>query len=355
MICICVGTRPNFIKAAPIIREMEKQDIPYRLLHTGQHFDDNMSAAFFRDLDMPQPHINLHGGVPDWSPTLQIAHIMMSFESYLAEAKPDLVMVLGDVDSSLACALVAKKMGIRIAHVEAGERSGDRTMPEEINRILIDEMADILFCASEQAFSIFPFHPSCHLVGNVMIDQLRHDEPKLKNYATIDLAFAVLTLHRQSNVDDFKVFAEIWQTMQAIAKTIRIFFPVHPRTLPMVQKAIGKFGKHEQLIILDPLPRLDFMTMVANARFVMTDSGGLQVETSYLNVPCLTLRENTEWSETISRGSNFLTGTDLEKIFGAVQEILYGEWKQSEFKDDPFYGVHAAEKIVGILKQEGYK
>jgi len=350
MICICVGTRPNFIKAAPIIRELDRQGIPYKLVHTNQHSQGgNMSDCFFNDLELPHPDIFLESGS---FPVDRIANNMQGLAGYLERIKPSIVMVFGDVDSSLACALSAKKSGYKVAHVEAGERSGDRTMPEEINRILIDELSDILFFASDKASERYPDHPNGHLVGNVMIDQLRHDEPKLLDFAISLDPYAVLTLHRQSNVDNFGTFSKIYQIVQEVADKIPIYFPVHPRTSPALKRAIQKFGWNSNINSIDPLPRLDFLAMVANAEFVMTDSGGLQVETSYLNVPCLTLRNSTEWADTISRGSNVMAGIFRNDILRAVELVLSGTWKQSTFKQDSLYGGHAAERIVEILKKE---
>lgn len=351
MICICVGARPNFIKAAPIIRELVRQGIPYKLVHTNQHSQgSNMSDCFFDDLGLPHPDIFLESGS---FPVDRIANNMQGIYGYLDKIKPSIVVVFGDVDSSLACALAAKKSGFKVAHVEAGERSGNKDMPEEINRILIDEMSDILFFASLKAAERYPGHPYRYLVGNVMIDQLRYDEPKLLDFTTSSEPYAVLTLHRQSNVDNFDTFSQIYKTIQNIADDITIYFPVHPRTSPVLKKAIQKFGWSSNIHSIDPLPRLEFLAMVANAKFVMTDSGGLQIETSYLNVPCITLRNETEWLDTVVNGSNFLTGsTDHGKIFGAIQQILYGGWKQSKFKKMPFYDGCAAKYIVEILKEE---
>lgn len=351
-ICICVGTRPNFIKAAPIIRELNRQSVPYKLVHTGQHFDKNMSESLFETLGLPDPDINLNTWIPWATSNVRIAKIMFKFARYLKEINPDIVVVLGDVDSSLACALAANKAKIRVAHVEAGERSGDKSMPEEINRILIDEISDILFFASRQASERYAHG---YFVGNVMIDQLRYDESKLSDFATRNESWAVLTLHRQSNVDNYDTFCKIYQIMRKIAESITIHFPVHPRTESMLLRAVDKLGSISNIIYHDPMPRLEFLALIANAKFVMTDSGGLQVETSYLNVPCLTLRNQTEWLDTVSRGSNVITGIYEYDILRAIDHILLrpDSWKQSTFKQDSLHDGHAAERIVEILKKGG--
>ena len=351
-ICLCVGARPNFIKAAPIIRALDAQQIPYKLVHTGQHYSDEMSASFFKDLEMPRPDINLGCNNPAISASGRIADIMKRLALYLESVKPHMVVVFGDVDSSLACALSAKKSGYKVAHVEAGERSGDKSMPEEINRILIDKISDILFFASDKASERYVWHPNGYLVGNVMIDQLRHDEPKLLDFAIRNEPWAVLTLHRQSNVDNYDTFCKIYQIMRKVAESITIHFPVHPRTEPMLLRAVNKFGSISNIIYHDPMPRLEFLALIANAKFVMTDSGGLQVETSYLNVPCLTLRHETEWYDTVIIGSNAIVGIYKEVILESIDRILSGKWKQSTFKQDTLHGGHAAEMIVEVLNRE---
>uniref|UniRef100_A0A6M3K872 Putative UDP-N-acetylglucosamine 2-epimerase n=1 Tax=viral metagenome TaxID=1070528 RepID=A0A6M3K872_9ZZZZ len=353
MICLCVGTRPNFIKAAPLIRELVKQGIPYKLVHTGQHYDRNMSEYFFNDLELPKPDYTLQCDNPNQSTVGRIADIMTKLRGYIVQIKPSIVIVLGDVDSSLACALAANKAGFRVAHVEAGERCDDKTMPEEINRILIDELSDILFFASEQAYDRFLRNDNGHFVGNIMIDQLQYDLKIINGEAWRPASgiYSILTLHRQNNVDNFEKFVKIYQTMLKVSEKIPINFPVHPRTMPQVKKVANIYGVGN-ILIVPPMSRLDFLALVANAKFVMTDSGGLQVETSYLNVPCLTLREQTEWIDTLRWGSNVLTGIFEDDILKCVNQIIKGDWKQSKIKDEPAYSGHAAERIVEILKRE---
>ena len=351
MICICVGTRPNFIKAAPIIREMEKQNVVYTLVHTGQHYDKLMSECFFTDLGLPTPDKNFGAWFARPNYAIQVGKMMVDFDKYFDATRPDMVLSLGDVNSSLACALAAKFSGIKLAHVEAGERCGDRSMPEEINRILIDEISDIHFFSSQAAVSNVPCGGP--FVGNVMIDQLIYDEARLVDYAVMSEPYAVLTLHRQKNVDCYVKFLEIYSIICEVATKIRVEFVVHPRTRLYVEKAVKQEGKPLNLFIRDPMGRRDFLALVKSAKFVMTDSGGLQVETSYLNVPTFTLRESTEWTDTVWYGSNCVYdpfSTDKSTFWFDIDIVLNGAWKQSRFKEDPMNDGHAAERIVNILK-----
>ena len=395
-VCLCVGTRPNFMKAAPLIRAFKKHGIDYRLIHTGQHYDKNMSQIFFDELEIPEPDIKLGAWVEGDSSSQQIGRSMVIFSRQMELNRPDLIMVLGDVNSTLACALVANKMGIQLAHVEAGERSGDRSMPEEINRILVDEISDYLFCASEEAYNNlvdkkYPYEPSvsgssrsCHriavaampyLVGDTMIDQLIYSEQKLgkATCGPCSETYAVLTIHRMGNVDNTERLNTILEIAHKIAEDIRVYFPCHPRTrkrisdnlIPKVGEKISQDGEkiylkraeyHDGLTFLQPMSYLEFMSLIKNAKFVMTDSGGLQVETSYLNIPCLTLRENTERHETILNGSNCLISIDTEPetLVGCVEFILNKklQYKKSTFKSNPIHDGNASERIVEILKKE---
>lgn len=371
-ICLCVGTRPNFMKAAPLIRAFEKHGIDYKLIHTGQHYDKNMSEIFFQELGIPEPDINLGAWVAGDSPSQQIGRTMVIFSRQIELIKPDLIMVLGDVNSTLACALVANKMGIRLAHVEAGERSNDRSMAEEINRILVDEISDFLFCASEESFNNLTYqrYPykievNPYLVGDTMIDQLIYSEPKLGGCIVSDSMaeqYAVLTIHRAGNVDNKERLEAIIEVAFKISDQIQIYFPCHPR----VRKAMLNnnnfptryLDRAYQIEFIEPMSYLDFMSLVKNAAFVMTDSGGLQVETSYLDIPCLTFRENTERHDTISRGSNTLISIDNyiggcpSSVFDCVETIMKGRWRQSSFKSNPIHDGKASDRIVEILKKE---
>jgi len=360
------------MKAAPLIRAFEKHGIDYKLIHTGQHYDKNMSEIFFQELGIPEPDINLGAWVAGDSPSQQIGRTMVIFSRQIELIKPDLIMVLGDVNSTLACALVANKMGIRLAHVEAGERSNDRSMAEEINRILVDEISDFLFCASEESFNNLTYqrYPykievNPYLVGDTMIDQLIYSEPKLGGCIVSDSMaeqYAVLTIHRAGNVDNKERLEAIIEVAFKISDQIQIYFPCHPR----VRKAMLNnnnfptryLDRAYQIEFIEPMSYLDFMSLVKNAAFVMTDSGGLQVETSYLDIPCLTFRENTERHDTISRGSNTLISIDNyiggcpSSVFDCVETIMKGRWRQSSFKSNPIHDGKASDRIVEILKKE---
>jgi UDP-N-acetylglucosamine 2-epimerase (non-hydrolysing) len=355
--CI-VGARPNFVKIAPIIRALGSRDgIATRLVHTGQHYDVAMNAVFFEELAIPTPDINLEVG--SGTNTEQTARIMTAIEPVFLDSRPHLVLVVGDVNSTLAATLVAAKLNIPVAHVEAGLRSFDRTMPEEINRILTDALADYLFVTEEDAIEhlLKEGRPreSIYLVGNVMIDSLRHFLP-IAQKSTIgdDLGlkrgenwhrFGVLTLHRPSNVDSTEKLAELLGAIDAIAAQIPVIFPVHPRTQQRVTQAGIK--THPQLKLIPPVGYLDFLCLLSKATLVLTDSGGIQEETTALGVPCLTLRENTERPITISEGTNQLIGTDPTKILAAAQDVLSGKGKPGRIP--PFWDGHAAERIVEVL------
>ena len=329
-----VGARPNFMKVAPIVEAMKRREQEFTplVVHTGQHYDSAMSDAFFSDLEMPQPDVYL--GVGSASHAAQTAAVMERFEPVVIREKPDWVMVVGDVNSTLACALVCAKLGVKVAHVEAGLRSRDRTMPEEINRLLTDQIADLLFTPSEDADrnllreGIPP--ERIRLVGNVMIDSLLKYLP-LASKSTIkereglaDRDYAVLTLHRPSNVDDAETFGRILEALGEIGERLPVVFPVHPRT----KRTIAELGledrveKTKGLRLIEPLGYLDFLSLYSDARLVLTDSGGIQEETSVLGIPCLTLRENTERPITVTMGTNKIVGTDPTKILAAAFAAL---------------------------------
>ncbi len=353
-----VGARPNLPKIAPLIREMQRHpEIEPILVHTGQHYDEALSDIFFRQMGIPTPHVNLEVG--SGSHASQTAEILKRVEPVLLEHQPDLVLVVGDVNSTIAVSLAAVKLGIPVAHVEAGLRSFDRSMPEEINRILTDAVADFLFVTEEDAIQhlLKEGRPreSIHLVGNVMIDSLRHFLPiaqqspigedlGLKNGADWH-RFGVLTLHRPSNVDSTEKLAELLGAIDSIAAQVPVIFPVHPRTQQRLAQAGIK--THPQLKLIPPVGYLDFLCLLSKATLVLTDSGGIQEETTALGVPCLTLRENTERPITISEGTNLLIGTDPAKIIAAAQTILAGKGKPGRIP--PFWDGHAAERIVDVL------
>jgi UDP-N-acetylglucosamine 2-epimerase (non-hydrolysing) len=353
-----VGARPNLPKIAPLMREMQRHpEIVPILVHTGQHYDENLSDIFFRQMGIPEPHVNLEVG--SGSHAAQTAEILKRVEPVLLQHRPDLVLVVGDVNSTIAVGLAAVKLGIPLAHVEAGLRSFDRTMPEEINRLLTDALADYLFVTEEDAIQnlLKEGRPrDCiHLVGNVMIDSLRYflpiaqkskvgEELALKNSAAWN-RFGLLTLHRPSNVDSTKKLAELLSAIDTVAAKVPIIFPVHPRTQQrLVQAGIRH---HPQLRLIPPIGYLDFLCLLSKATLVLTDSGGIQEETTALGVPCLTLRENTERPITISQGTNLLIGTEPARIVAAAQDILAGKGKSGRIP--PLWDGHTAERIVEIL------
>jgi UDP-N-acetylglucosamine 2-epimerase (non-hydrolysing) len=354
-----VGARPNFMKIAPIVREMRRREAEFRplIVHTGQHYDEAMSDSFFRDLGIPAPDFYLEVG--SHSHAVQTARIMMAFEPVVLAEKPDWVVVVGDVNSTIACALVCAKLGVKVAHVEAGLRSRDRTMPEEINRILTDAISDLLLTSSQDADEnlrqegIAP--DKIKFVGNVMIDSLFYNLEQSKsskareNLDLRDKDYAVLTLHRPSNVDEEKTFTGLLDALVSIAEKLPVIFPVHPRT----RANIEKFGFAERVAnsnirLIEPLGYLDFMNLYSSAKMVLTDSGGLQEETTALGIPCLTLRENTERPITIELGTNQLVGTNAEKIKQAAFAILENSSKK-DTKIPPLWDGHAAERICDAL------
>ena len=356
-----VGARPNLPKIAPLMLEMQRHpEIEPILVHTGQHYDENLSDIFFRQMGIPAPHVNL--GVGSGSHAVQTAEVLKRIEPLLIERKPDLVLVVGDVNSTIAASLAAVKLGVRVAHVEAGLRSFDRSMPEEINRILTDALADYLFVTEEDAIEhlLREGRPreAIHFVGNVMIDSLRHflplaqhsaigDELDLKNGASWR-RFAVLTLHRPSNVDSSEKLTHLLGAIDSVAKEVPVIFPVHPRTKQRLTQA--GITHHANLCVIPPVGYLDFLCLLSKATLVLTDSGGIQEETTALGVPCLTLRENTERPITIFQGTNLLVGTDPAKIVVAAAEILAGKGKTGRIPQ--LWDGHTAERIVDILVRE---
>lgn len=350
------------MKVAPIYAEMKRRSGEFEpmIVHTGQHYDAAMSDAFFDDLGMPKPDVHL--GVGSGSHAVQTAKIMTEFEPVVLEHKPDWVLVVGDVNSTIACALVCAKLGIKVAHVEAGLRSRDRAMPEEINRILTDSISDILFTTSQDADENLLREgiaaDKIRFVGNVMIDSLL-EHLKIAENSTVraDLGlvereYAVMTLHRPSNVDERDVFGGILNALLSVAERLPIVFPVHPRT----RAKIDEFGFSERIAasnirLIDPLGYLDFMRLYSGARLVFTDSGGLQEETTVLGIPCLTLRHNTERPITIEMGTNVLVGTDSEKIRDAANDVL-GNSDVASPKIPPLWDGKAAARICDELVRQ---
>jgi len=354
-----VGARPNFMKVAPIMEAMKrrKREFTPLLVHTGQHYDADMSDTFFRDLDLPEPDIHL--GVGSAPREEQIAAVAERFEPIIAREQPDWVIVVGDVNSTLAGARAAKKLATKVAHVEAGLRSYDASMPEEANRVETDRIADLLFTPSAdaddnlRAEGIAP--ERIRFVGNVMIDSLyRHLErsrqsPIRDQLGLIEKSYAVLTLHRPANVDDPVVFGRILAALVTITEKLPVVFPVHPRT----QKTIATLGLSERiekmkgLRLIEPLGYLDFLSLYSNARLLLTDSGGIQEETTQLGIPCLTLRENTERPITVTMGTNKIVGTDTARIIAAASAAL-AETRR-EPVSIPLWDGHTAERILAAL------
>ena len=351
-----VGARPNFVKIAPILAALRASpEIGTMLVHTGQHYDAQMSDAFFANLEIPTPDVNL--GIRAETAVGQIAEIMARLEPVLLEARPDLVVVVGDVNSTVAGALAAVKVGIPVAHVEAGLRSFDRSMPEEVNRILTDAVSDLLFttepAANENLAREGIPRDRIHFVGNVMIDTLfRYREralasPVLGRLGVERRAYAALTLHRPSNVDHPEELHRLLGAIARMQAEIPVVFPVHPRTRARLDQLNGHLPSMPDLRLVEPLPYLDFIHLMASARCVLTDSGGVQEETTALGVPCLTLRTNTERPITATRGTNRVVGVDPEAIYASWRLVAEGRWPAGELPD--LWDGKAAERIVEIL------
>jgi UDP-N-acetylglucosamine 2-epimerase (non-hydrolysing) len=354
-----VGARPNFMKIAPIYAEMKRRGSEFlpMIVHTGQHYDAAMSDSFFVDLGMPKPDVHLNVGSASHS--VQTAKIMIAFEPVLLEHKPDWVLVVGDVNSTIACTLVASKLGIKVAHVEAGLRSGDRTMPEEINRILTDSISDLLLTPSPDGNENLKKEgipdEKVKLVGNVMIDSLLRNL-KISESSIVreelnlkEKEYAVMTLHRPSNVDDKATFSGLLEALLEISEKLPIIFPAHPRSRGKIEEfGFSEKVKNSNIKLIEPLGYLDFMRLYSGAKLVLTDSGGLQEETTALGIPCLTLRENTERPITIEMGTNILVGTNSEKIKRNAFEILANKSK-TDAKIPPLWDGKTAERICDAL------
>jgi UDP-N-acetylglucosamine 2-epimerase (non-hydrolysing) len=360
-----VGARPNFMKIAPLIAEYNRyENVSSILVHTGQHYDEIMSNLFFRELDIPEPDINLEVGSA--SHAVQTAEIMKRFEPVLIDNKPDVVVVVGDVNSTIACGLVTVKSGVKLVHIEAGLRSGDRTMPEEINRVLTDSISDLLFCTEQSGVDNLIKEgiakEKIHLVGHVMIDTLLNNLEKAKKSTIIERlrkkghidgnAFVMLTMHRPSNVDNPKVFSRILDALEVIQKDTPILFPIHPRTRKNLTalNLKDRMDSLPNIHLMEPIGYLDFLKLNSCAKAVLTDSGGIQEETTVLKVPCITLRENTERPITVQIGSNQIVGTDPEKIIAAYRNATSGNWREPQIP--PLWDGKAAQRIVKILLEE---
>jgi UDP-N-acetylglucosamine 2-epimerase (non-hydrolysing) len=346
-----VGARPNFMKAAPVLRALgQRSGIRQTLIHTGQHYDANMSDVFFTQLQIPAPDANLEVG--SGTQAQQTAEIMSRFEPVLLRYKPDIVVVYGDVNSTMAAALVCAKLQIPVAHVEAGLRSFDRSMPEEINRVVTDHVADYLFTHCDDADRNLEqegiARDKVHNVGNVMIDSLIRFLPLAEQCKMNGLSgkFALVTLHRPSNVDDRCRLKKILECLIEINRNLQVVFPVHPRT----RTAIAGLGlAKSQLQFTDPLPYVDFLSLERRATVVITDSGGIQEETTYLGVPCITLRDNTERPVTVSLGTNVLVGQDTARMQDEIVKVLEGKAKQGTVP--PLWDGRASHRIAEVLQK----
>jgi UDP-N-acetylglucosamine 2-epimerase (non-hydrolysing) len=354
---LIAGARPNFMKIAPIIEailkeQKEGKNFAYRLIHTGQHYDRNMSGSFFDELGIPEPDINLNAG--GGTQAEQTSAIMIGYERVLLEMKPDLCMVVGDVTSTMACAIAAKKLNVRVAHVEGGIRSGDWTMPEEINRLVTDSITNYFFTTSENANENLRnagvSNDRIFFVGNTMIDTLLKHRSRFKKPAVWDLQglqkgkYIVLTLHRPANVDDDENLNELLEEIISNSNNLPLIFPVHPRTAKIL-KNIGVF--HPRLLIIEPLGYLEFNYLVENCLAVITDSGGITEETTVMGIPCITLRDNTERPETIILGTNELIGTDPQAVKPALEKLFSGKWKKGSIPE--LWDGKTSERIVKIL------
>ena len=347
-----VGARPNFMKVAPVLAQLRKRGgVRQTLVHTGQHYDAKMSDIFFRDLGMPDPDVHL--GVGSGTHAQQTAKVMVEIEPVLLREKPDVTVVAGDVNSTVAVALVAAKLGLKVAHVEAGLRSNDWTMPEEINRVVTDRLSDLLFTPSRDGDENLAREGidagRVRFVGNVMIDSLQAALPRAREsdiHKRLEVGrgeYALATLHRPANVDEPAALQRLLSALSEVSAQLPVIFPIHPRTRARLPAGFEARG----LKLIEPLGYLDFLALTADARLVMTDSGGIQEETTALGVPCLTLRENTERPVTITDGTNQLVGTDPARVIPAAREILAGRGKKGRIPE--LWDGRAAERVADEL------
>jgi UDP-N-acetylglucosamine 2-epimerase (non-hydrolysing) len=369
LVYLVAGARPNFMKIAPIVRALQAQQpgpdaLSFKIIHTGQHYDRDMNEVFFEELGIPQPDVFMAAG--GGSHAQQTAKIMIGFEELCGTERPDAVLVVGDVNSTLACSIVAKKMNIPVAHVEAGLRSGDMSMPEEINRLVTDSISDWFFVTEPSAVTHLrregKAETAIHYVGHVMVDNVLYQADKLADADTASFEtsayknarqaagerYGVVTLHRPSNVDEPATFARIAAALKEIAADLPLIFPVHPRTRANIEKFGIDLGPG--VTLAGPQAYMAFLNLWKDAAVVLTDSGGLQEETTALGVPCVTIRENTERPVTVEEGSNVLAGTDPAVIVAAARAILRGDGKQG--RRPHLWDGRAAERIVGILARE---
>lgn len=362
LIDLIAGARPNFMKIAPIIEAINAaqnkgSQLSYRLVHTGQHYDRNMSQQFFEQLGIPQPDINLGAG--GGTQAEQTAKIMVAYEALLLESPCDLCLVVGDVTSTMACSIAAKKLSIKVAHVEAGIRSNDLSMPEEINRMVTDSLSDYFFTTTELANSnlhrLGIREDQIYYVGNTMIDTLLKHRPNFvqpRFWTELGLqkgGYLVMTLHRPANVDEESKLKDLLEAIITSSRGLPIIFPVHPRTAKIIESI--PLAQTKQLHLVEPLGYLEFNFLVERALAVITDSGGITEETTVMGVPCMTLRSNTERPETVEIGTNELIGVDPKAIEPAMDKLFSGRWKKGEIP--PLWDGHTAERIVVVLEKLG--
>lgn len=367
-ILLIAGARPNFMKIAPLVHELKRvqslqngnesdnhKEIIFKVVDTGQHYDYEMSSIFFEDFDLPKPDYFLNSG--SGTHGQQTARIMVEFEKVCFEEKPDLVVVVGDVNSTLACSITAKKLNIKVAHVEAGLRSFDMTMPEEINRIVTDTLADFLFVTEKSGIENLKKEAKSEdkifFVGNIMIDTLFYCLEKLKNTKppkNTNFKYGVLTLHRPSNVDDKDKLKDILDGLVNVANDMVIYFPIHPRTKNNLEKfGLDYWIDKTNIKIIPPLSYIEFLDLWKDANFVFTDSGGIQEETTVLGIPCFTIRENTERPITIEQGTNILVGTTGKEIIDAYIKLKVGDRKKGTVPE--LWDGKTAERIVKIINE----
>lgn len=359
MLYLVAGARPNFMKLAPMVRALERRKdvLSYRIVHTGQHYDREMSDVFFEELGIPKPdhHLGAGGGTH----AQQTAKVMVAFEELCQAERPDAVVVVGDVNSTLACSIVAKKLGVPVAHVEAGLRSGDMAMPEEVNRLVTDAISDWFFVTEPSGEANLLREgkrpDAVHYVGHVMVDNVLYQRDALAhrppqegvslNFKRAHPRYGVVTLHRPSNVDDAEVFARIASALREVSQKLPLAFPVHPRTRSNLEKFGIDLGPN--VVLLPPLAYMEFLNLWKDAAVVLTDSGGLQEETTALDIPCVTLRSNTERPVTVTEGTNVLVGSDRELIVEAVRKVLAGDGKRG--RRPHLWDGQAADRTVEIL------
>jgi UDP-N-acetylglucosamine 2-epimerase (non-hydrolysing) len=362
---LVAGARPNFMKIAPIVRALQGHgDLSFKIIHTGQHYDREMNDVFFEELGIPAPDVFMGAG--GGSHSQQTSKIMVAFEELCLSERPDIVVVVGDVNSTLACSIVAKKLNIAVAHVEAGLRSGDMTMPEEINRLVTDSISDFFFVTEPSGVAHLKREgkddSAIHYVGHVMVDNLLYQVKKLAKvdtssfetsaFKTAHLAsdgrYGVITLHRPSNVDNPEMMARISTALKEIAKELPLIFPLHPRTRANLERFGIDLGLN--ITLIGPQAYMAFLNLWKDAAVVLTDSGGLQEETTALGVPCITIRENTERPITVEEGSNVLAGTNPARIIAEVRKVLRGEGKKG--RRPGLWDGNAAQRIVKVLATE---